>query len=348
MRAAIFEAIETITVRDIEVPTCEDGDVLVKVESCGICGGDIRNFHQGLKNGIFHQVMGHEASGTILKAGKNITRFKVGDRVACAPDVSCGECYYCKRGLVNLCLRHRMLGTHFPGGFAEYMLLPGIVLEHGFVELVPDGMSFDHAAFAEKVSAVYACQERNNVSLGNTVVVIGDGPVGCLHVEIARARGAAKIVLVGLDKLNLAERFKPDLILSNTQPEKATDAVLAFTNGIGADIVICAVPSVRPQQQALDMVRKRGTVVIYGGVPVANNMTALDSNRIHYDELTVTGAFSYPATGLSDALACIQNGKVSPDMYITDYIPLEQIVEGMKKMETGNALNIMVKPWMKA
>jgi L-iditol 2-dehydrogenase len=345
MRAAVFEALEKITVREVEMPLCEDDGILVKVESCGICGGDIRNFHNGLKTGVFGQVMGHEASGTVAEAGKNVRRFKKGDIIATAPDISCGECYFCKRGLVNLCQNHRMLGTHFPGGFAEYMYLNDAVLSRGFVEHVPEGMSFEYAAFAEKVAAVYACQKRVNVSLGDSVVIIGDGPVGCLHVEIARARGAAKIILIGLDKLSLAERFQPDLIVSNKAPEKAARAVLDATGGIGADIVISAVPSVKPQQQALEMVRKRGLVVIYGGVPPSASLSVLDSNRIHYNEITVTGAFSYPATGLQDALSCIQEGKVDPGKYITDRVPLEGIVEGMQKMESGQALNVMVKPW---
>jgi L-iditol 2-dehydrogenase len=277
--------------------------------------------------------------------GRNITRFKEGDVIATAPDVSCGECYYCKHGLVNLCQHHRMLGTHFPGGFAEYMYLSDAVLSRGFVEPVPPGMSFDHAAFAEKVAAVYACQKRINVKPGDTIVIIGDGPVGCLHVEIARALGAAKVILLGLDKLALAKRFAPDLLLSNKDPGQVIEAVMEATSGIGADIVISAVPSVRPQRQALEMVRKRGIVVIYGGVPATARETTLDSNYIHYNEITVIGSFSYSATGLSDALSCIYSGKVFPDKYITDRVPLEGIVDGMKKMESGCALNIMVKPW---
>lgn len=346
MKAAVFEGIENIVVKEIPVPKCDDDGILVKVESCGICGGDIRNYYNGLKDGITSQIMGHEISGVVVEAGKNVTRFKVGDVVATAPDVSCGECYYCRRGLVNLCMSHKMLGTHWPGGFAQYIHLPAVVLRRGFVEPVPAGMSFDHAAFAEKAAAVIACQEYNQVSLGDTVVIIGDGPVGCLHVEIARARGASKIIMVGLDKLAMAKEFRPDYLFSNTEPRKVIDEVLKITNGIGADIVISAVPSVQPQQQALEMVRKRGRVVIYGGVPRNNQMTTLNSNLIHYNEITVVGAFSYPATGLESALKYIHEGRISVDKYITKRIPLEKLVEGMMEIKQGKALNIMVKPWM--
>ena len=345
MKAAIFEGIENIVVREVAIPRCEEDGILVKVEVCGICGGDVRNYHNGLKDGIQKQIMGHEVSGIVIETGSKAGRFKIGDIIATAPDISCGNCYYCKRGLVNLCMHHKMLGTHLPGGFAQYMHLPADVLKRGFVEHVPEGMSFEHAAFAEKAAAVIACQEYNNVSLGDTVIIIGDGPVGCLHVEIAKARGASTVIVIGLDKLSFAEQFKPDYILSNSDPEKATEEVLRITGGIGADVVICAVPSVKPQQQALEMTRKRGKMIIYGGVPKNNRMTSLDSNLIHYNEITVIGAFSYPATGLEKALKLIKERKITVDSYITLRIPLDRIVEGIEAIEQGKALSVMVKPW---
>lgn len=346
MKAAVFEGIENIAVREVPVPICENDGILVKVEACGICGGDVRNYHNGLKDGIQSQIMGHEIGGMVVETGASVSRFKAGDVVATCPDVSCGQCYYCKRGLVNLCVDHKMLGTHWPGGFAEYVYLPAAVLTRGFVEPVPQGMSFEHAAFAEKASAVIACQELNNVSLGDTVVIIGDGPVGCLHVEVARARGASRIIVVGLDKLAFVEQFRPDHIFSNGDPQKVVDEVMKITGGIGADIVICAVPTIRPQQQALEMTRKRGRMIIYGGVPKNNRMTSLDSNLIHYNEISVIGAFSYPATGLQKALQFIHEKRISVDKYITRRVALDGIVAGMKAIEKGEALNVMVRPWM--
>lgn len=346
MKAAVFKDIETITVEERAIPKCPEDGVLVKIFACGICGSDVRNYHNGLKNGIKNQIMGHEIAGQIIETGKNVTRFKTGDRVAMAPDVSCGECFYCKRGLVNLCTSHKMLGTHYPGGFAQYIALSKEVLSHGFVEPIPEGMSYEHAAFAETVSAVLACQKNNNIALGDTVVIIGDGPVGCLHIEAARARGASKIILLGRDKLELAKNFHPDLLLSNNEPKAVVQKVLEYTDGIGADIVISAVPSVIPQQQALKMVRKRGRVVIYGGTPKHAEMTTLNSNLIHYNEITVTGAFSYPATGLSDALSALHSKKIHADLYVNAKVSLENIVQGMDLAAKGTALKVMVDPWL--
>lgn len=345
MQAAVFHGVGDIRLEEQPIPACPADGVLIRVRACGICGSDIRNYHNGLRDGIQQQIMGHEIAGDIVETGPLVTRFHVGDRVALAPDVSCGVCWYCRRGYVNLCEHHRMLGTHFPGGYAQYLALPGEVLLHGFIEPIPAGMPYAHAAFAETAAAVIACQKRLDISMGDRVLIIGDGPVGCLHIETARARGAGLVMLAGLDRLALAEAFHPDKLLDNRDPQAVEKQVLEATDGIGADCVICAVPTVAPQRQALSLCRKRGTVVIYGGVPKDRADTTLDSNRIHYGEITVTGAFSYSRTGLADALEAIRAGQIHPDRYIAAQLPLSRVTQGMNLAEQGGALKVMLDPW---
>ncbi len=347
MKAAVFKDIEQMEIEEVPIPECPEDGLLVKIYACGICGSDVRNYHNGLKDGVKNQIIGHEVAGQITEVGKRVERFVVGQRVALAPDVSCGHCWYCKKGLVNLCEHHKMLGTHYPGGYAQYIALPGEVLRRGFVELIPEGMSYEHAAFAETCSGVVACQERVSVTMGSNVVIIGDGPVGCIHCETARARGAANVIMIGRDKLELAASFHPDLLLDGKDPEEdLIAAVLEKTGGLGADVVICAVPTASVQREALAMVRKRGTVVIYGGVAKGSEGTCLDSNRIHYGEITVTGAFSYGATGLADALSALQKKQIHAEKYITAKVSLEQTVQGMEMIRKGEALKVMIDPWM--
>lgn len=349
MQAAVFQDIGSIVIEERPIPVCPEDGLLLRVHACGICGSDRRNFQNGLKDGIKNQIMGHEIAGEIVEIGPAAGRFQVGDRVALAPDVSCGQCWYCKRGLVNLCEHHRMLGTHFPGGYAQYMALPGDVLRHGFVEPIPADMPYEHAAFAETCAAVIACQNACHVSLGDTVVIFGDGPVGCLHCEVARARGCRKVIMIGRGKMEFAKTFSPDVLLCGRDPaEELVAQVRAHTDGRGADVVILAIASVAAQQQALEMVRKRGTVVIYGGAPKDASMTSLDSNRIHYGEITVTGAFSYPATGLADALSALEMGKIHVEQYISARVPLNGIVDAMGLLARGEALKVMVHPWLDA
>lgn len=344
MKAAVFEGIENIKIREIPIPHTDDDSMLVKVESCGICGGDIRNFHAGLRYGVEKQIMGHEIAGIVVEKGSKVTDFKEGDRVALAPDVSCGTCYYCKRGLVNLCESHRMLGAHWPGGFAEYVNLPSEILKRGFVEKIPEDLSFDEACFAEPVCSVSACQEFFNISLGDSVVVFGDGPIGCIHVEIAKRRGASKVILIGRRKLDLAKRFSPTHIINSNETDPVEE-VRKITGGIGADFCICANANAITQKQGVEMVRKRGTVVLFGGLPKNNCMTTLDSNLIHYNEIFVAGSFSYPRTQLKTALSLISTGVVSAHKYITQKVTLDRIPEGIALHAEGKSLKVVVKPW---
>lgn len=344
MKAAVLEGKETIVVKEVPVPECEDDGMLVKVDTCCICGGDIRNFYTGLRYGVKSQIMGHEIAGEVCEVGKNVVSFKKGDRVAIGPDVSCGDCYYCKRGWVNLCVDHKMLGTNWPGGFAQYIYLPPVVLRRGFVEPIPGHISYEEAAMAEPAASVIACQEENKVGPGDTVVIIGDGPIGCLHIEVARARGASMIIMCGLRRLEFVPQFKPDVII-DTAARNPVEEVLRITGGLGADIVICAAPVGEIQEQAVEMVRKRGKVILFGGLPKDNPMTTLNSNLIHYNEISVVGSFSYPATGIKKSLEYIAEGKISARNYVTKMVSLEEIPEGIAYAKEGKALKVAVKPW---
>ena len=345
MRAAVCRNKGKMEIDTLSIPLCPPGGVLIKIAYCGICGSDVRSYIHGLRYDIKNQILGHEISGEIVEISPGVKRFSKGDFVALAPDVSCGECWYCKRGLVNLCLSHKMIGTHYAGGFAQYIALSQEILDHGFIELIPDGLSLKHAAFAETCAAVLACQKNNDISFGNTVVIIGDGPVGCLHYEIAKARGARKVIILGRGKLEFAKKFKPDYIFSNYEPEKATKEVLAVTGSLGADIVIIAAPNVLAQQQAIHIVRKQGKIIIYGGVPKGNATSKLDSNLIHYNEITIIGSFSYNSTGLSDALSVLSANIINADNYITEIVTLDNIVLGIEHMRDGIAHKVLVDPW---
>ena len=347
MKAAVFEGIKTITVRDVDLQPCEPEGIVVEVKACGLCGSDIRNYHSGLRHGVEKQIMGHEVAGIVREVGKAVSRFQLGDRVAIAPDVSCGTCYYCKRGLVNLCLKHRLIGTHWPGGFAQFITIPAEVMEHGMVHSMPENLSFQAAALSEPASSVLASQNRAGIGLGDVVLVFGDGPVGCLHLEVAKARGASTMIMVGLSRLEAARRFEPDVLIDAAR-QNPVEEVLRITDGLGADVAIIANPVAETQAQGVEAVRKRGTVILFGGLPKTNPMTCLNSNLIHYNEITVVGAFSYPATMHESALQVLAAGKIHTENYIDKIVPLEGIVEGIRSAEAGQAMKVVVDPWLKA
>lgn len=343
MRAAVFEKPGSMRVVDMQVNPCGSGDMIVKVHACGICGGDIRNFSTGLRHGIKSQVMGHEFTGTVVQKGSDVIAFSLGDTVAIAPDVSCGSCWYCTHGLVNLCDNHRMIGTHWPGGFAEYVHLPSEVLAHGFVHHIPKGVSLTDACLSEPASSVIAAQERVGVKSGDSVLILGDGPIGCLHIEVARANGASQVFISGRSRLEAARQFGPDLML-NYATDDVVKAVRERTEGRGVDVAICANATVASQQVALDAVRKRGKVVLFGGVPKQDPLTTLDSNVIHYGEIEIIGTFSYQVRHHKASLEMIRNGTIHPAAYFTKIVTLEDIVSGFEAARNREALKVLVKP----
>jgi len=345
MKAAVFEGIENIKIKKVNKPDCGSDEIVVKVEACGICGSDIRNFHIGLRHEVKNQIMGHEIAGIVHETGDSVKEFKIGDKVAIAPDVSCGKCFYCKHGYTNLCINHRMIGTHWPGGFAQFIKIPGEVLLHGMTHKIPEGLSFEEATLSEPLASVITSQKEAEISLGDTILIIGDGPIGCLHLEIARARGAFTIIMVGLNKLQSAKKFNPDYLIDASYSDPVTE-VLKITDGLGADIAICANPVASTQEQAVESVRKRGKVIFFGGLSKKDPWSKLNSNIIHYNEITVAGAFSYPGYMHKKALQVIKYKKISPEKYINKIIPLEKIVEGLKAAESGDILKVIVKPWI--
>jgi len=344
MKAAYLTGPRTVELRDVPEPAAPAGGLVLAVKACGICGSDLRRWKEGPPPGVDGVVPGHEVGGIVVEAGKGLTRFAVGDHLAIAPDVHCGRCYYCRRGLYNLCDRLRFVGIHpeFPGGLTEKLVLFEEVLVNGIVHRMPEGMSFAAGSLAEPSCSVIACHDRAGTRLGDAVVVMGAGPIGCLHVVIAKARGASVVVSEpSAMRRMLAEKFAPLAVIDPAQ-EDLPARVLDLTNGVGADIVICANPVAQTQTQAVEIVRKRGKVILFGGLPKANPLVTLDSNRIHYGEIEVCGSFSYHPTVHETALDLIHRKIIPADQLVTHMFPLKEVGKAFETAAAGAALKVVV------
>jgi len=316
---------------------------LLQVMACGVCGSDLRRWREGPAPGPL-TIPGHEFAGVVVEAGARVRGYAAGDRLAVAPDVHCLRCWYCSVGLLNLCDDMTMIGITpgFHGGLAEYCVLPAHALAGGTIHRVPAGLGFREAALAEPLSSVQACHEDIGTHLGDTVLVMGAGPIGCLHTAIAHLRGA-RVILSEPNALRrrLAEPFAPDLVIDPASQDVVA-IVREATEGRGADSAICANPVAATHQQAVAAVRKRGTVVLFGGLPKATPMTELDANRIHYDEIRVVGSFSYHPEYHRRALGLLERGQVDPAAIITHTYPLQQVDEVFRTVAAGEALKVMV------
>lgn len=344
MKAAFLVGISQFQIVEVPDPELPADGILLKVKTCGVCGSDLRRWKEGPYPGSEQLISGHEVAGEVLSVGRLVADYRVGDPLAVAPDVHCGKCYYCVRGLYNLCDNLRLIGITpgYQGGLAEKMVLTGEMLRNGIVHPIPEGLDFAGAALAEPCSSVLAAHDKAKTSLKDTVLVMGAGPIGCLHIAVAKARGAQVILSEpSAPRREMAKVFAPDVIIDPTA-EDVIAKVREFTGGRGADIAICANPVAVTQTQAVEAVRKAGKVILFGGLPKAAPMTSLDGNRIHYGEIEIVGAFSYHPTFHAQALEVIQRRLIPQEKLISHTFPLENINEAFNMAASGLALKVMV------
>lgn len=345
MKAAFLTAAKTIEIRNVPEPVLPENGLIIEVKACGICGSDIRRWAEGPPTGTDGVIPGHEAAGIVTEVGKKCRDFAVGDRLAIAPDIHCSRCYYCTCEMYNLCDNIKFVGITpgYPGGFAEKMVLTREILTDGIVHKMPDGLSFEHAAVSEPCSSVLATHDRAGTKPGDTVVVLGAGPAGCLHISVAKQRRARVIVSEPSEiRRRMAMRFSPELIVDPIAVNPV-EKVKEFSEGIGADIAICANPIADTQAQAVEMVRKGGKVILFGGLPKAQPMTTLNGNLIHYGQIEVIGAFSYHPSAHKMALDLLAEGKLPAELLITHTLSLDEIGEAYETAASGKALKVIIQ-----
>lgn len=345
MQAAIYEGIEQISVQQTADPELPPGGALLSVKSCAICGTDLRTYHHGSKFFEPPWIIGHEVAGEVIEVAKDVDDLRPGDRVTVAAGIPCGTCRACSRGWTHLCSNVKAHGFHYPGGFAEYMAVTSDTVIQNGLSRIGDGVSYDQAALTEPLSCVLNGQELVDTTLGDTVVVIGAGPIGCMHVEVARARGATKIIHVEQNRRRLekAQQFGADAYVESSRDD-AVAQVMELTDGQGADVVISACASKFAQAQAVEMAALRGRVSFFGGLPKSDSIAPIDGNIIHYKELAVFGAFASSPAQNRFALDLITSGRIRTDAIITHSMPLSEIVSGFHLMDSGEALKVVVKP----
>lgn len=345
MKAAVLEDYNKIVVQEVPTPDVTDDGVLVRVKACAICGSDIRIMHKGNNRVKMPQIIGHEISGYVVAAGKNVTRFKEGDRIAIGADVPCGECAFCEAGIGNNCQINYAMGYQFAGGFAEYVLLNRIVVNYGPVHKIPDHVSYDEAALAEPLGCVLNALELSNIRLGDTVVIIGAGPIGCMIIEVARRMGATKVIVVQRSKqrLEYARRFHADVYILSSE-EDAVARVLEETNQLGADVVITANPSPQAQVDAIHMAKNRARVNFFGGLPKDQSQVTLDTNIIHYKELFVHGAHGALPIHHGKAVELIASGAIDVKQYISHHFSLDEINTAFEVAEGHSGMRVIVHP----
>lgn len=343
MRAVVVRAPMDFSVETVDLPSVEAEGLLLKVDACGLCGSDLRTLRSGHRHVVFPWTIGHEVAGTVAELGSSYRGpWKTGDRLAVGPLAYCGECDFCLAGEYELCENQRELGQAWQGGLAEYLAIPAACLRLGNVRAVPEGMEAWKAAVVEPVSSCVNAQEKADVGLGDTVVVIGSGPIGCIHVALAKARGASRVFVVDIDagRLALAVPFGADALIDGSKDDPVV-AVRTLTGNKGASVVIAATPAPAASVQAVEMARKGGRVLQFGGLPKDDCKPGVDMNLIHYNGLHLIGTTTFAPKHNARALELIASGRIDASHLVTHRLPLENFVEGAQLALAGKALKVV-------
>lgn len=343
MKAILFYGPQDIKYENTMIRPLKKGEILVKIESALTCGTDVKTFRRG------HPVLikdipsgfGHEFAGTIEKIADGVENLKVGDRVVCANSAPCGECFFCKKEEYNLCENLDLLN----GAYAEYIVIPERIARKNTL-IIPDNLSFDKAAFTEPLANVVHGVERTGIKPGDTVGVIGIGPIGLMFARLAKLKGA-RVITAGRnkEKLRLAEEFAhADEIIDLTKYPNPEKIFRDFSNEKkGLDVVVECVGLPEIWERAFSCVRKGGTVHFFGGCKSGSKVT-FDTTTMHYGDIKLMSVFHHTPKYFRQALDLIASGHVEVEKLITGTLPLEKVEYAMEQHIAGNAIKFLIKP----
>lgn len=344
MKAIQYYGPQNIKYEEVMVKPPEEGEIVVKVMSALTCGTDVKTFRRGhpvlIKN--IPSGFGHEFAGIVDRVGQNVENVKVGDRVVAANSAPCGECFFCKREEYNLCENLDLLN----GAYAEYITVPARIVKKNTL-ILPDNLSFDRAAFCEPLANVVHGVERTGIKEGDTVGIIGIGPIGLMFARLAKLKGA-RVIVAGRNplKLQMADEFAhADEIVDLKKYPNPEKIFLDFTEeGKGLDVAVECVGLPEIWERIFTFVRPGGTVHFFGGCKSGSKVT-FDTTKMHYGDIRLMSVFHHTPKYFRQALDYIASGDVEVEKLITKTIGLKDIEWAMNQHIEGKAIKFLVKPW---
>jgi L-iditol 2-dehydrogenase len=328
------------TVEVIEVPASSpaEGEVLVRIKAALTCGTDLKAFLRGHPMIPMPGLFGHEFSGVVEEAGKGVKRFRPGDEVMSVHTAPCLKCRYCTIGAYNLC--ENIMHTKVLGAFAEYIVIPKHIVKQNLFHK-PAQLAFEEAAFLEPLACVVHGMRGLSIKKGDTVLIIGTGPIGLLHLLLAKLKGA-RVMITGLERrrLEIALRIGADDI---ALPSLLGDNIETATGGMGFDYVFECTGQVEVWENAVNYVRPGGTVILFGGCKQGTAVT-YDTYRIHYNEITLKGIFHFSPADVEEAHKLLSSGAIQVKPLISGSYPLEKIREPFERLSRGEGVKYAIVP----
>lgn len=347
MKSAILKELNKLVLCDVREPVCGEEEVILEPQSVAICGSDVRIYRHGNQRVHPPTVIGHEVAGIVSETGKKVKNLQVGDRIvigADVPDMDSGR-GYTMRGMGNLCPENYAIGYQLDGAFQQKMKLNEVTVKYGAIAKIPDSLSYDDACIAEPLACAIHGLELAQMGLGKSICVIGLGPIGCMVLELSRHFGAGKVFAAqrSRKRLEMARTFLPGAHFIATEEENLVEAVLRETDGEGVDLVITTAGTTKAQEDAIQIVRKRGYVNLFAGLKNQPPLV-LDSNRIHYKECFVMGSHGSNLPDVEKAVRLLAQGKISSKKYISKIFPLSDIEKAFQYHESRKGLKVIIKP----
>ncbi|MDM8536812.1 zinc-dependent dehydrogenase [Desulfobacterales bacterium HSG17] len=341
MKAAVVHGKNDIRIEEYPTPMAGDGEIIVKTKVSGICATDIKTLlGQGLPKDL-PTILGHEVVGEIAEVGKGVTKHETGHRVAVYPIAVCGTCHYCSKGRHNLCEKEFGLAHGIEGGFAEYVRLPKEIVNIGGVVRIPDELSFEKAVLTEPMSCAFASLKTCKVTSGDDVLILGAGPMGLMHLKIAKFFGARVICVDLLDtRLEIAKKMGADICI-NPDSTNHIEEVKKVTTGKGAHAVIASLGIPKVIEENLQLTRNGGTFNIFGGPP-AGQKISVDPRWLHYCEINLTGTFAASPDDFRACLTMIVNGDIEVEDLISDRFELDNFLDAVEKAKNQSMIRGIV------
>ncbi len=345
MLAAVLHSPNNLTVQEIPTPTAGPGEILLKIDTTTMCGTDGRLLTGAKTSGVIPDiVLGHEIAGTIAEVGEGVEGYPIGAQATVSIVVSCNACPQCLNGLEHLCANLDLVGYGINGGFAEYMLMPAHAVKSGNVIMPPAPLPSRTLALAEPLSCVLNGQEQMRIEPGDTVVVLGAGPIGLLHTQLARYCGARQVIVTnrGEERRKLALTMGATLALDPTTDD-VKQAVLDVTRGQGADAVVVCIGAVELANLAIDLARPGGRVNYFAGFP-RGSTSVMEPNLIHYKELVVTGGSNAPRRQVQRAVDLLAAGAIDADKIVTAAFGIRDIMTAFEYVQEKKAMKVAIEP----
>jgi L-iditol 2-dehydrogenase len=345
MLAAVFQGPNDLRLETLPTPSPGPGELLVKIGADTICGTDLRILRGEKTSGVDPgTVLGHEIAGHVAEAGRGVEGYDPGQPVAIAPVIPCGRCWECKHGMENMCATQHAVGYDADGGLADHILVPAEAVAAGNVFKASVDLPSEQLALAEPLSCVVNGQRRSDIRAGSNVLIMGAGPIGLFHLQLARLSGADNVIVSEPSDVRRAhaERLGAAATVDPTA-EDLTPATMDATGGVGADASIVCIGIPELVNQAVNLTRPGGTVNIFAGLK-GKGWTEVEGNRIHYKELIVTGTSNSRRADYALALRMIETGRVDTVSMVTHRFPLGSVVEAIETVTNREAIKVAVLP----